>query len=290
MQFRRRAAIAFIGVVIALGALALWYFRLQVWQHSEYATRSEANRIKPQPVVPGRGLILDRKGRVLADNVPAYRLDVVPDQAGDPQQLLQALSKVVALSPEDIERFEKQRKATRGFRAITLKLRVDEDEAARFAVDRWRFPGVELVPYLNRRYLHGALFAHVIGYVGRIDEADLAKMGDSRCRAHPHRQDRAGALLRRRAARQGRLREDRDQRRGPRAAHARAGAGRARRGPAAVGRPRPAAGDGRPRSASWKARRWRSTRAPARCWRWSACRATTPTCSSTASRTPTTRR
>ena len=90
MQFRRRAAIAFLGVVLALAGLALWYFRLQVWQHSEYVTRSEANRIKPRPVVPGRGLILDRKGRVLADNVPAYRLDVVPEDAGDPKRLVAA--------------------------------------------------------------------------------------------------------------------------------------------------------------------------------------------------------
>ena len=122
MQFRRRAAIAFIGVLLALGGLALWYFRLQVWQHGEYVTRSEANRIKPRPVVPGRGLILDRKGRVLADNVPAYSLDVVPDDAGDPKLLLAALARIVALSPEDIAHFEQQRKATRGFRAITLKL------------------------------------------------------------------------------------------------------------------------------------------------------------------------
>ena len=151
LQFRRRAAIAFLGVVLALAGLALWYFRLQVWQHSEYVTRSEANRIKPRPVVPGRGLILDRKGRVLADNVPAYRLDVVPENAGDPQRLVAALSRIVALSPEDIARFHEERKVTRGFRAITLKLRVSEEEAARFAVDRWRYPGVELVPSLYRR-------------------------------------------------------------------------------------------------------------------------------------------
>lgn len=178
LQFRRRAVVAFLAVVVALAGLALWYFRLQVWQHSEYATRSEANRIKPRPVVPGRGLILDRKGRVLADNVPAYRLDVVPDDAGELKPLLANLSRIVALTPEDLERFEKQRKASRSFRAITLKLRVSEEEAARFAVDRWRYPGVELVPYLNRRYPHGDLFAHVIGYVGRIDEQDLAKMGE----------------------------------------------------------------------------------------------------------------
>ena len=178
MQFRRRAAIAFLAVGGALCGLAGWYFRLQVLEHAEYATRSEANRIKPLPVVPGRGLILDRKGRVLADNVPAFRLDVVPDEAGDLDVLIGKLSKVVALTPEDIERFRKDRKAKRGFRPVTLKLRVGEEEAARFAVDRWRYPGVELVPYLNRRYPYGNEFAHVIGYVGRIDEADLAKMGD----------------------------------------------------------------------------------------------------------------
>jgi penicillin-binding protein 2 len=178
MQFRRRAAIAFLSVVLALAGLAGWYFRLQVLEHAEYATRSEANRIKPRPVVPGRGLILDRKGRVLADNVPAYRLDIVPDQAGDTKAVVARLSHIVALTTEDLERFEQQRKAARGFRPITLKLRVGEEEAARFAVDRWRFPGVELVPYLNRRYPHGDMLAHIIGYVGRIDEADLAKMGE----------------------------------------------------------------------------------------------------------------
>src|SRR4249919_2734009 len=177
MQFRVRAAIAFLAVFAALGALGGWYFRLQIIEHAEYATRSDANRIKPRPVVPGRGLIFDRKGRVLADNVPAYRLDIVPDEAGDDiPGLVSRLSKIVTITPEDIERFDKERSAKRGFRPITL--RVGEEEAARFAVDRWRFPGVELVPYLNRRYPYGDLLAHVIGYVGRIDEADLAKMGD----------------------------------------------------------------------------------------------------------------
>ncbi|KGQ17978.1 Penicillin-binding protein 2 [Lysobacter dokdonensis DS-58] len=178
MQFRNRALIAFGAVTLALLGLGGWYFRLQVLEHDEYATRSEANRIKPRPVVPGRGLILDRKGRVLAENVPAFRLDVVPDEAGDTKELVANLSRIVALDPEDIERFEVERKARHGWRPITLKMRVGEEEAARFAVDRWRFPGVELVPYLNRHYLYGPELAHIIGYVGRIDQADLAKMGE----------------------------------------------------------------------------------------------------------------
>ena len=181
--FRVRAAIGFAVVLLALAGLGFWYFRLQVLQHDDYVTRSEANRIKPRPVVPGRGLIYDRKGRILADNVPAYRLDVIPDDAGvgtdaSTRRLVAALSKVVALAPEDIARFESERRTGRGFRPITLKLRLSEAEVARFAVDRWRFPGVEVVPYLSRVYPYGELLAHVVGYVGRIDKDDLALIGE----------------------------------------------------------------------------------------------------------------
>ncbi|HEY7599846.1 MAG TPA: penicillin-binding transpeptidase domain-containing protein, partial [Candidatus Limnocylindrales bacterium] len=177
-QFRRRALLGFVLVVLALVGLGGWYFKLQVVDHANYALKSEANRVKLRPVLPGRGLILDRKGRVLADNVPAYRLDVTPLEAGPPEEWLPALRRIVALDDEQVAEFEEARRTQKRFRAITLKLRVSEEEAARFAVDRWRFPGVELVPYLNRRYPHGDLFAHVIGYVGRIDEQDLAKLGE----------------------------------------------------------------------------------------------------------------
>ena len=176
-QFRLRALVGFGLVLLGLLGLAAWYFRLQVVDHDEYARASEANRIKPHPVVPARGLIYDRKGRLLADNVPAYRIDVTPEDAGDIPRMLAQLSQVVALTPEEIARFEAARKATRSFRSITLKARVTDEEVARFAVDRWRFPGVEVVPYLNRRYLHGDLFAHVIGYVGRTDEGDVERYG-----------------------------------------------------------------------------------------------------------------
>ena len=88
------------------------------------------------------------------------------------------LAKIIALTPEDIARFEDERRATRGFKPITLKLRVSEEEAARFAVDRWRYPGVDLVSYLNRRYPYGDLFSHVIGYVARIDADDLKTLGE----------------------------------------------------------------------------------------------------------------
>ena len=177
-QFRRRAVLGFVVVAVALLGLAGWYFKLQVMDHTEYATLSEANRIKPKPVVPGRGSIFDREGRLLAENVPAFRLEVMPEKAGDPKKLVAELGRIFVLTPEDIERFEATRKATRGFRPITLKLRVGEEEMARFAVDRWRFPGVELEPYLTRRYPSGDLFGHIVGYVARIDDKDLETLGE----------------------------------------------------------------------------------------------------------------
>jgi len=177
-QFRRRALLGFAVVALSLCGLAGWYFKLQVIDHTKYATRSEANSIKLRPVVPARGSIFDRNGKLLAENVPAFRLDVLPDKAGESKALIAGLSGIFALTPEDIRHFEATRKSSRGFRPITLKLRVSDEEMARFAVDRWRFPGVELEPYLTRRYPYGDLFGHIIGYVGRIDEKDLEKMGE----------------------------------------------------------------------------------------------------------------
>lgn len=183
-HFRLRAAVGFIGVALALLGMGSWYFKLQVLDHSDYAKRSEDNRIRQRPEVPARGTIYDRKGRVLAENVPAYRLDVVPAEVGEGTRaeidgMLASLSKIVALSPEDIARFHEQRRISRSFMPITLRLRITDEEAARFAVDRWRYPGVELVPYLNRRYPYGELFAHVVGYVGRVDKKDAELLGEA---------------------------------------------------------------------------------------------------------------
>ena len=185
-QFRRRAMLGFIGIALALVGLAYGYFRLQVLQHAEYRVRAEANRIKPRPVVPARGLIYDRAGRLLADNVAAYRLELVPEQVPDVQATLAALSQRVRITPEELAQFESVRKVTRSFRPVVLKLRLSEDERARLAVDRHRFPGVDVVPYLIRRYPYGERFAHVVGYVGRLDAKDLEKLQDSRFAALSH--------------------------------------------------------------------------------------------------------
>lgn len=184
--FRRRAALGFIVTLLATLLLAGWYFRLQVIHHDIYSTRSEANRIKARPIAPARGLIYDRAGRLLADNVPAYRLELVPEQVKDIPATLSALTQVIALSSDDLQRFELARQASRRFMPVPLKLRLSEAEVARFAVNRYRFPGVDVTPYLTRRYPYGALFAHVVGYVGRRDAEDLKALDDARYAALSH--------------------------------------------------------------------------------------------------------
>ena len=185
-QFRRRAVAGFLGIALALAGLAFGYFRLQVLQHQEYSTRSEANRIKARPIVPARGLIYDRNGKLLADNVPAFRLEIIPDKVGDLDATLAALGQLVKITPDELAQFNATRKAIRSFFPVTLKLRLSEEERARLAVNRYRFPGVDVVPYLTRRYPYGNLFGHVIGYVGRLDVKDLEKLGDSKYGALTH--------------------------------------------------------------------------------------------------------
>ena len=176
--FRRRAWVGFAFAALGLLALAGWYFRLQVLEHDTYAARSEANRIRLVPVAPARGLIYDRNGKILADNVAAWRLEATPERAGDGAALLAKLRGVIQIDPEQQQRFLRDYRSSRPFMPVTLKLQVSDEEAARFVVDRWRLPGVELVPYLQRVYPYGALLAHVVGYVGRVDARDQAEMGD----------------------------------------------------------------------------------------------------------------
>lgn len=185
-QFRRRALLGFAGVVLASCVLAGWYFHLQVLSHAEYVTRSEANRVKPRPVVPARGLIYDRAGRLLADNVPAYRLDITAEGVKDMEATVRGLREIVEMEDDEVARFRVDSRAAPKFRAVPIKLRLTEAEAARFAVNRYRFPGVELTPYLTRRYPYGPLFAHVIGYVGRVDRDDLKRLRDPKFTALSH--------------------------------------------------------------------------------------------------------
>ena len=184
--FRRRALAGFALILLGLAGLVARYVFLQVERYDEFATRSQNNRVKPIPIAPARGLIYDRNGVLLANNVPAFRLEVVPEQVDDMQAMLAQLGQVIPLGQDDLDAFRKQLKQSRRFESVPLKMRLTEDEIDRFAVNRWRFPGVDVVPYLNRRYPQGELFAHVIGYVSRIDADDLARLDPARYKGTTH--------------------------------------------------------------------------------------------------------
>lgn len=184
--FRRRAIIGLVLAALAMLALSARFGWLQVASYQEFQSRSEANRIKPQPIIPARGLVFDRNGRLLADNVPAYRLELVPEQVRDIEATLDALSALVSLDAEERERFAEALKVKRRFQAVPIKLRLGEEEVARFAINRHRFPGVEVVPHLVRHYPYGELFAHVVGYVGRIDANELARLDTARYAGTTH--------------------------------------------------------------------------------------------------------
>lgn len=186
MLFRRRALFGFALILLGLAALVTRFYFLQVTRYDEFATRSTDNRVKPRAIPPARGLIYDRNGVLLADNVPAFRLEVVPEQVPDMNSMLAKIGQVIPLDTDDLDTFRKQLKQSRRFESVPLKLHLSEDEIDRFAINRWRFPGVDVVPYLTRRYPMGELFAHVVGYVGRIDAKDQDRLDPDRYRGTTH--------------------------------------------------------------------------------------------------------
>ena len=174
--FRRRALAGFAIIVVCLAALGVRFSVLEIRQHDEFSARSEANRVLTRPLAPARGLIYDRHGVLLAENIAAFRLEVTPEHVHNMPDMLTRLGNVVALSDDDIERFNAQRVGKRSYQSVPLRLKLSEEEIARFSVNRWAFAGVDVVPYLTRAYPLGAQFAHTVGYVGRIDIDDLAKL------------------------------------------------------------------------------------------------------------------
>ncbi len=185
-MFRRRAALLLLAVALSLAALVLGYFSLQVVHYDAFLEQANSNRVKLRPTMPARGLIQDRNGQLLADNVSAFRLDLIPEQVKDIEATLAGLGAIIELSADDLRRFKRAYDPSRRFLPVTVKLRLSEEDVARFSVHRFRFPGVEVEPYLTRRYPYGPVFAHVVGYVARMDQADLKALDDERYAVMTH--------------------------------------------------------------------------------------------------------
>ncbi len=181
--FQTRVAVAFLIVVVVFGLLLVRFAWLQVVKHEEYMTLAEQNRISLVPVQPARGVIMDRNGVVLAHNFAAYTLEIIPSRTGGLEDTINRLSEIVDIQPRDRRRFRKLLDETRDFESLPIRVRLSDEEIARFAAHSYRFPGVEVRARLIRHYPLGDVGSHLIGHIGRINDADqknLVEAGEQR--------------------------------------------------------------------------------------------------------------
>ncbi|MCW5593348.1 MAG: penicillin-binding protein 2 [Burkholderiales bacterium] len=174
--FRSRLTVAGFLALAAFALIASRFVWLQVIQREHYHTLAEANRISVVPVVPNRGLILDRNGEVLAANYSAYTLEITPGKVGNVERAIDELAQVIEVSARDRRRFKRLQEESKNFESLPIRTRLTEEEVARFAVNRYRFPGFEIKARLFRSYPHGDIASHAVGYIGRINEADVRRI------------------------------------------------------------------------------------------------------------------
>ena len=178
-RFRARVLVASIAVVICFLLVASRLVYLQVVRHEDLMEQAENNRTAIVPVVPNRGLILDRNGIVLASNYSAYTLEVTPAKIANLEQMIDQLSQVMDISARDRRHFKKLLEESKSFESLPLRTRLSDEDVAKFAAQRYRFPGVDIKARLFRNYPYGELASHVIGYIGRINPAEKEKLDDS---------------------------------------------------------------------------------------------------------------
>jgi penicillin-binding protein 2 len=171
-RFRIRVLVAGLVVFLAFGLVAARLVYLQVYRYTDLSEQAESNRTAIVPIVPNRGLILDRNGIVLASNYSAYTLEITPSRVDNLDETIAALEKIIDIQPWDKRRFKRLREETKSFESIPLRTRLSDEEVARFAARRFNFPGVDIKARLFRSYPYGELGSHVVGYIGRINQAE----------------------------------------------------------------------------------------------------------------------
>jgi penicillin-binding protein 2 len=173
---RRRLVVSAVIIVILIAMVLIRLYVLQIVDYEHFSTLSDSNRVRIKAIPPIRGLIYDRKGVVLANNLPAYRLEITPEQVDDIDDTLDRLKQYVYFSEYDLKRYQQSSRRRRPFESIPLRLNLDDDEVARLAVNLHKFKGVEINARLTRNYPLEGHAIHALGYVGRIDENDLSKV------------------------------------------------------------------------------------------------------------------
>ncbi|HEY0721351.1 MAG TPA: penicillin-binding protein 2 [Gammaproteobacteria bacterium] len=184
--FRQRSIVAAVGVAFLLLLLLLRLVYLQVFRHEHFATLSTNNSVNVVPVAPTRGLIYDRNGVLLAENIPTFSVELIPEAVPDIEQTLRDIAALINVSDSDLSRFREELKRRRRFEEIPLRFRLNDEEVALLAVNRYRLPGVEVNSRLTRYYPLGTLTAHSVGYVGRISEEELKTLDEAKYSATSH--------------------------------------------------------------------------------------------------------
>ncbi len=177
-QFRTRLLVIGLAVVFAFGLVAARMVYLQVVRHDDLLAQAESNRTAVLPVVPNRGQIVDRNGRVLATNYSAYTLEITPSRVLDMEATIAQLGELMEITPRDQRRFRKLLEESHSFDSLPIRTRLTDEEVARFTVQRYRFPGVDVRARLLRQYPNGETASHVIGYIGRINQREKESIAD----------------------------------------------------------------------------------------------------------------
>ena len=179
-HFRLRLTVLLGLVFVCFGILVARFVWLQVISYDKYHSQAEDNRIALVPIVPNRGLIVDRNGVVLARNYSAYTLEITPSKLqANMESVIDELAKLVAIGPKDRKRFRRLLEESRSFASVPLRTRLTDDEVARFTAQRFRFPGVEVQARLFRQYPLGEVASHVVGYIGRINQKESDALAES---------------------------------------------------------------------------------------------------------------
>ncbi|MGD8112452.1 penicillin-binding protein 2 [Vibrio sp. NTOU-M3] len=174
--FRSRAVVAFLGIIAMMGVLIANLYNIQINQYQDYKTRSNDNRIKVVPLAPNRGLIYDRNGVLLAENRPVFSLEIIPEKIKNMDETIAELQKILEITPEQVERFQKERRQTRRFKSVPILTQLTQEQVAKFSVNQHRFTGVSVGAALKRYYPYGEVLTHVIGYVSRINDRDMQRL------------------------------------------------------------------------------------------------------------------
>ena len=176
--FQLRIGIAGVFVLAAFSLLLVRLVYLQILQYDYYRTKAEDNRISIVPIMPNRGLILDRSGTVLARNYSAYTLEIYPDKVADLEKTIDELAAIVEIRASDRTRFKRLRIEAKGADSLPIRTRLSDEEVAKFAVNRYRFPGVDIQARLFRQYPLNELASHLVGYIGRINDRDVERIDE----------------------------------------------------------------------------------------------------------------